>query len=150
MRKTADYRKQAHECLRLAHQADGTEHRDMLLQMSDAWQSLANYRERHLTGGECQPPCRLLSLRNRHRLASVRKRTKRVPSPPIHSRNWVTRDSGPPTGNRSRRRRGARCIHICPDLQAMKLSQKIPRQDTLLDELGMAMVRAYDQASLLP
>jgi hypothetical protein len=48
MNKAADYRHHAHECLELARQADRTEHRDMLLQMANAWQSLADYRDRKL------------------------------------------------------------------------------------------------------
>jgi len=48
MNKAADYRKHAQECLQLAREANGTEHRDMHLQMANAWQSLADYRDRQL------------------------------------------------------------------------------------------------------
>jgi hypothetical protein len=50
MKKAADYRNHARECLHLARQADRTEHRDMLLQMAEIWQSLADDRERHMEG----------------------------------------------------------------------------------------------------
>jgi hypothetical protein len=49
MKKVSEYRKHAEECIRLARWSVKPEHRDLLLQMAQTWNSLAEDRERHIT-----------------------------------------------------------------------------------------------------
>lgn len=44
MRKIDDYRKHAQECRAMANRAGSEEHRQMLLQMVETWESLATDR----------------------------------------------------------------------------------------------------------
>jgi hypothetical protein len=49
MKKASEYLKHAEECVRLARRSVKPEHRDLLLQMAQTWNSLAEERERHTT-----------------------------------------------------------------------------------------------------
>jgi hypothetical protein len=48
MRKVSDYRKHAEECRKLMRGAKTPEHREMLHQMAETWESLAESREKQL------------------------------------------------------------------------------------------------------
>jgi hypothetical protein len=48
MRKVSDYRKHAGECRQLMRGAKTAEHREMLRQMAETWESLAASREKQL------------------------------------------------------------------------------------------------------
>jgi hypothetical protein len=52
MKKIADYRRQAEECLALARTAALPEHREQLLQMANTWHMLAEQREAELARQE--------------------------------------------------------------------------------------------------
>ena len=47
MKKASEYREHAEECRRLARTARNEEDRRALMQMAEAWEDMAKYRERH-------------------------------------------------------------------------------------------------------
>ena len=49
MKKAREYHQHAQECRALAKRAREAEHRSVLLQMAETWESLARERETHVT-----------------------------------------------------------------------------------------------------
>ena len=54
MKKVSDYRKHAEECRTLLSGAKTAKHREMLLKMTETWDSLAVAREKKLAGGKAE------------------------------------------------------------------------------------------------